>query len=101
MTDEQRNIECTKLLTIVHELDRMIRAEIARNDQMRAQIAALREQWQARQNAWKAEFDEEMNKRGYTAYAAILGGEWYATESVLEELDALFPVEANNEKTAA
>lgn len=41
MTDEQRNIECTKLLTIVHELDRMIRAEIARNDQMRAQIAAL------------------------------------------------------------
>lgn len=62
MTDEQRNIECTKLLTIVHELDRMIRAEIARNDQMRAQIAALREQWQARQNAWLTEFDEEMQK---------------------------------------
>lgn len=58
MTDEQRNIECTKLLTIVHELDRMIRAEIARNDQMRAQIAALREQWQARQDAWLTEFSE-------------------------------------------
>jgi len=29
MTDEQRNIECTKLLTIVHELDRMIRADHA------------------------------------------------------------------------
>ena len=66
--------------------------EIAR---LQSGIAALREQWQARQDAWKIEFDEEMNKRGYTAYAAILGGEWYATESVLEELDALFPPDNN------
>ena len=74
--------------------ERLIRAqeEIA---QIQASIAALREQWQARQDAWKAEFDEEMNKRGYTAYAAILGGEWYATESVLEELNALFPPDNN------
>ena len=74
--------------------ERLIRAqeEIA---QIQASIAALREQWQARQDAWKIEFDEEMNKRGYTAYAAILGGEWYATESVLEELNALFPPDNN------
>ena len=66
--------------------------EIAR---LQSGIAALRERWQARRDAWKSEFDEEMNKRGYTAYAAILGGEWYATESVLEELDALFPPDNN------
>jgi hypothetical protein len=64
-------------------------------ERLQSGIAALREQWQARQDAWKIEFDEEMNKRGYTAYAAILGGEWYATESVLEELDALFPPDNN------
>ena len=99
MTDEQRNVGDSLVDLLqnhkVDVLDRMIRAEIARNDKMRAQIAALREQWQARQDAWKIEFDEEMNKRGYTAYAAILGGEWYATESVLEELNALFPPDNN------
>ena len=39
-------------------------------ERLQSGIAALREQWQARQDAWKIEFDEEMNKRGYTAYAA-------------------------------
>ena len=72
--------------------------EIAR---LQSGIATLRERWQARRDAWKSEFDEEMNKRGYTAYAAILGGEWYATESVLEELDALFPPEVINEEKAS
>ncbi len=100
MTDEQRNIECTKLLTIVHELDRMIRAEIARNDQMRAQIAALREQWQARYDAWKVEFDEEMQKAGRAERSLILAGQRYAMACVLEELDALFPPEAINEEKA-
>jgi hypothetical protein len=101
MTDEQRNIECTKLLTIVHELDRMIRAEIARNDQMRAQIAALREQWQARQNAWMTEFDEEMQKAGRAERSLILAGQRYAMACVLEELDALFPPEVINEEKAS
>ena len=95
MTDEQRNIECTKLLTIVHELDRMIRAEIARNDQMRAQVAALREQWQARQDAWLTEFDEEMQKAGRAERSLILAGQRYAMACVLEELDALFPPDNN------
>ena len=101
MTDEQRNVEHGRLLTIlqgyksdVDELDRMIRAEIARNDQMRAQIAALREQWQARQNAWLTEFDEEMQKAGRAERSLILAGQRYAMACVLEELDALFPPES-------
>ena len=53
MTDEQRNVGDSLVDLLqnhkVDVLDRMIRAEIARNDKMRAQIAALREQWQARQ----------------------------------------------------
>ena len=76
MTDEQRNIECTK------------------NDQMRAQIAALREQWQARQNAWLTEFDEEMQKSGRAERSLILAGQRYAMACVLEELDELFPPES-------
>lgn len=35
--------------------------EIAR---LQSGIAALREQWQSRRDAWKAEFDEEMQKAG-------------------------------------
>ena len=72
----------------------MIRAEIARNDQMRAQIAALREQWQARQNAWLTEFDEEMQKAGRAERSLILAGQRYAMACVLEELDELFPPES-------
>ena len=73
----------------------MIRAEIARNDKMRAQIAALRERWQARRDAMQVEFREEMRKGNPSDYPAILAGQRYALESVLEELDALFPPENN------
>lgn len=90
----QAQEEIARLQSDVDELDRMIRAEIARNDQMRAQIAALREQWQARQNAWLTEFDEEMQKAGRAERSLILAGQRYAMACVLEELDALFPPEA-------
>ena len=105
MTDEQRNVELGRLLTIlqgyksdVDELDRMIRAEIARNDKMRAQIAALREQWQARQDAWQSRFDAEDKP---SEYADVLTERVYVISVVLEELDALFPVEVNNEEKAS
>ena len=70
--------------------ERLIRAqeEIA---QIQAGIAALREQWQARQDAWLTEFDEEMQKAGRAERSLILAGQRYAMACVLEELDALFP----------
>lgn len=92
MTDEQRNIECTKLLTIVHEPDRMIRAEIARNDKMRDVIATLRKEWQARQDAWQSRFNEEPKP---SAWADVLTERVYVISVVLEELDALFPPDNN------
>lgn len=90
----QAQEEIARLQSDVDELDRMIRAEIARNDQMRAQIAALREQWQARYDAWKVEFDEEMQKAGRAERSLILAGQRYAMACVLEELRALFPPES-------
>ena len=70
--------------------ERLIRAqeEIA---QIQASIAALREQWQARQDAWLMEFDEEMQKAARAERSLILAGQRYAMACVLEELDALFP----------
>ena len=70
--------------------ERLIRAqeEIA---QIQASIAALREQWQARQDAWLTEFDEEMQKATRAERSLILAGHRYAMACVLEELDALFP----------
>jgi hypothetical protein len=70
--------------------ERLIRAqeEIA---QIQAGIAALREQWQARQDAWLTEFDEEMQKAARAERSLILAGQRYAMACVLEELDALFP----------
>jgi hypothetical protein len=70
--------------------ERLIRAqeEIA---QIQASIAALREQWQARQDAWLTEFDEEMQKAARAERSLILAGQRYAMACVLEELDALFP----------
>ena len=65
--------------------------EIAR---LQSGIAALREQWQARQNAWLTEFDEEMQKAGRAERSLILAGQRYAMACVLEELDALFPPES-------
>ena len=74
--------------------ERLIRAqeEIA---QIQASIAALREQWQARQDAWLTEFDEEMQKAGRAERSLILAGQRYAMACVLEELDALFPPDKN------
>ena len=63
-------------------------AEIAR---LQSGIAALREQWQARQDAWLTEFDEEMQKAARAERSLILAGQRYAMACVLEELDALFP----------
>lgn len=71
--------------------------EIAR---LQSGIAALREQWQARYDAWKVEFDEEMQKAGRAERSLILAGQRYAMACVLEELDALFPPEAINEEKA-
>ena len=62
--------------------------EIAR---LQSGIAALREQWQARQDAWLTEFDEEMQKAARAERSLILAGQRYAMACVLEELDALFP----------
>ena len=73
------------------ELDQA-QEEIAR---LQSGIAALREQWQARQDAWKAEFDEEMQKPGRAERSLILAGQRYAMACVLEELDALFPPESS------
>ena len=80
--------------------ERLIRAqeEIA---QIQASIAALREQWQARQDAWLTEFDEEMQKAGRAERSLILAGQRYAMACVLEELDALFPPEVINEEKAS
>ena len=74
--------------------ERLIRAqeEIA---QIQASIAALREQWQARQDAWLTEFDEEMQKAARAERSLILAGQRYAMACVLEELDALFPSDKN------
>ena len=72
--------------------------EIAR---LQSGIASLREQWQARQDAWKIEFDEEMQKSQRAERSLILAGQRYAMACVLEELDALFPPEANNEEKAS
>ena len=74
--------------------ERLIRAqeEIA---QIQASIAALREQWQARQDAWLTEFDEEMQKAARAERSLILAGQRYAMACVLEELDALFPPDNN------
>jgi hypothetical protein len=74
--------------------ERLIRAqeEIA---QIQASIAALREQWQARQDAWLTEFDEEMQKAARAERSLILAGQRYAMACVLEELDALFPPDAS------
>ena len=66
--------------------------EIAR---LQSGIAALREQWQARYDAWKVEFDEEMQKAGRAERSLILAGQRYAMACVLEELDALFPPDNN------
>ena len=66
--------------------------EIAR---LQSGIAALREQWQARQDAWLTEFDEEMQKAGRAERSLILAGQRYAMACVLEELDALFPPDKN------
>ena len=71
--------------------------EIAR---LQSGIAALREQWQARYDAWKVEFDEEMQKAGRAERSLILAGQRYAMACVLEELDAIFPAEAINEEKA-
>ena len=68
--------------------------ELAR---LQSGIAALREQWQARQNAWKIEFDEEMQKSQRAERSLILAGQRYAMACALEELDALFPVEASHQ----
>jgi hypothetical protein len=80
--------------------ERLIRAqeEIA---QIQASIAALREQWQARQDAWLTEFDEEMQKAARAERSLILAGQRYAMACVLEELDALFPPEVINEEKAS
>ena len=77
--------------------ERLIRAqeEIA---QIQASIAALREQWQARQDAWLTEFDEEMQKAGRAERSLILAGQRYAMACVLEELDALFPPKEEEEQ---
>lgn len=64
-------------------------------------IATLREQWQARYDAWKVEFDEEMQKAGRAERSLILAGQRYAMACVLEELDALFPLEVINEEKAS
>lgn len=67
--------------------------EIAR---LQSGIAALREQWQARQDAWKIEFDEEMQKSaGRAERSLILAGQRYAMACILEELDELFPPDKN------
>ncbi len=63
-------------------------------ERLQSGIAALREQWQARQDAWKAEFDEEMQKSQRAERSLILAGQRYAMACVLEELDALFPPES-------
>lgn len=77
--------------------ERLIRAqeEIA---QIQASIAALREQWQARQDAWLTEFDEEMQKAARAERSLILAGQRYAMACVLEELDALFPPKEEEEQ---
>ena len=49
--------------------------EIAR---LQSGIASLREQWQARLDAWKAEFDEEMQKAGRAERSLILADQRYA-----------------------
>ncbi len=64
-------------------------------ERLQSGIAALREQWQARQNAWLTEFDEEMQKAGRAERSLILAGQRYAMACVLEELDALFPPESS------
>ena len=64
-------------------------------ERLQSGIAALREQWQARQDVWKIEFDEEMQKAGRAERSLILAGQRYAMACVLEELDALFPPDKN------
>jgi hypothetical protein len=70
-------------------------------ERLQSGIAALREQWQARQDAWLTEFDEEMQKAGRAERSLILAGQRYAMACVLEELDALFPPEVINEEKAS
>ncbi len=103
MTDEQRNIECTKLLTIVHELDRMIRAEIARNDQMRAEITQAQEEIARLQSGIATLRADLINRRNvlvrrFRSVAAHQGAymlpEIAVIEDVLRALGALVPGES-------
>ena len=103
MTDEQRNVEHGKLLTIlqgyksdVDELNRMIRAEIARNDKMRAQIAALRNQWEERRAAWNLRHTQIVTRETVPAIIeAALANRIYAITGAIEDLNALFPPDAS------
>lgn len=61
-------------------------------NRLQSGIAALREQWQARRDAWQSRFDAEDKP---SEYADALTERVRVISVVIEELDALFPVETS------
>jgi glycine dehydrogenase len=84
------------------ELDRFcdamiaIRAEIAKSDKMRAQIATLREQWEERRAAWNLRHTQIVTRETVPAIIeAALANRIYAITGAIEDLNALFPPDAS------
>lgn len=79
---------CAKPFLALNYHERLIRAqeEIA---QIQASIATLREQWQARYDAWQWHLDH------ISEDTAFVDGQLQSIKAMLNDLDALFPPEAS------